>query len=193
MAANMAGVVFNWDAYSSAGAGVNGIELIYSGGNWGAHVSYSDASTRGVGNEGETNTSISAYYTFGDWTVSAAHNSEDRPGTAVDRDLTLIGVSGDLGMFDVTLNYAEGSNYVAAGVDASKVTASVGFDIGAATNMIVYVYNEDSTNLATEGTGYGFNIAHDLGGGVTLTAGAREGSGNNPNTTRVQAGAYFRF
>lgn len=196
MAANMGGVAFNWDAYSSAGTGANGVEVIYSAGNWGMHVSYSDQSTTAAapGGVGESNTAISAYYTFGDWTIAAAHNAEDRPGALVDRDLTLVGVSGSLGGFDVTLNYAEGSNYGGLGVDSSKITASVGFDLGAATNAIVYVYNEDSPwRPASDGTGYGINLAHDLGGGVTLTAGAREASGNGANNTTVQAGAYFRF
>jgi outer membrane protein OmpU len=220
LAGNMAGVSFNWDAYSSTGHGVDGVELIYSGGNWGVHLSYSDASNRvnvaarigdpfadpvvpgdpvaaALGVEGEKNTAISAYYTFGDWTVAAAVNSEDRPGEALDRDLALIGVSGDLGFMNLTVNYAKGSNYYRVGdvaQDASKLVVSAGFDIGAATNMIVYVYDEDTPgNPLTDGTGYGFNVAHDLGGGVTLTAGAREASGNNPNNTRFQAGAYFRF
>jgi outer membrane protein OmpU len=197
LAANMGGRAFNWDAYSSAGAGVDGVEVIYSGGNWGVHVSYSDASARNplpLGREREKNTAISAYYTFGDWTVAAAYNDEQLPLGDAGRDLTLIGVSGDLGFMDVTVNYAQGENYGGPGVDSSKVTISAGFDIGAATNMIVYVYDEDSAwNPATDGTGYGFNVAHDLGGGVTLTAGAREASGNNPNNTRFQAGAYFRF
>ena len=198
LAANMGGQAFNWDAYSSAGTGVNGVEVIYSGGNWGVHVSYSDASTRNTAattnNVGETNTAISAYYTFGDWTVAAAYNDEKVPAGGVDRDLTLIGVSGDLGFMDLTVNYGKGENYGGVGVDSSKVVVSAGFDIGAATNMIVYVYDEDSAwNPATDGTGYGFNVAHDLGGGVTLTAGAAERSGNGANNTTVQAGAYFRF
>lgn len=207
LAANMGGVAFNWDAYSSAGTGANGVEIIYSGGNWGVHLSYSDASARNTpavlgppavaattNNQGETNTAISAYYTFGDWTVAAAYNAEDRPGADADRNLTLIGVSGDLGFMDLTVNYAKGENYGGLGVDSSKVTVSAGFDLGAATNVIVYVYNDDSAwNLATDGTGYGFNVAHDLGGGVTLTAGAAERSGNGANNTTVQAGAYFRF
>ena len=194
--ANMGGVAFNWDAYSSAGTGANGVEVIYSGGNWGVHVSYSDRSTNTPlpAGAGEKNTAISAFYTFGDWTVAAAYNAEDRPGALVDRDLTFISVSGDLGFMDLTLNYAKGENYGGLNVDSSKVGIYAGFDIGAATNVIVYVTNEDSPwNLATDGTGYGFNVAHDLGGGVTLTAGAREASGNGPNNTTVQAGAYFRF
>ena len=197
LAANMGGVSFNWDAYTSAGTGANGVEVLYAAGNWGVHVSYSDASTTAAapGGDGETNAAISAYYTFGDWTIAAAYNAEDRPGALlVDRDLTLIGVSGDLGFMDLTVNYAKGENYGGAGVDSSKVTVSAGFDVGAATNVIVYVYDEDSSwRLASDGTGYGLNVAHDLGGGVTLTAGAREASGNGANNTTVQAGAYFRF
>lgn len=193
LVANMAGVAFNWDAYSSAGAGVNGIEVIYSGGNWGVHVSYSDASTSAplpAGTVGEKNTAISGFYTFGDWTIAAAHNSEDRPGALVDRDLTYLSVSGDLGFMNLTVNYAKGHDYRGAGLDSEKYGIYAGFDIGAATNVIVYVTSEDSPGLASDGTGYGFNVAHDLGGGVTLTAGARESSADN---TTVQAGAYFRF
>ena len=196
LTANMGGIAFNWDAYSSAGAGVNGVEVIYSGSNWGVHVSYSDASVRAplpAGVPGEENTAISGFYTFGDWTVSAAYNDENRPGT-FGRDLTLLSVIGDLGFMDLTVSYAKGENYGGLGVDSSKWGIYGGFDIGAATNVIVYVTDEDSPwNPATDGVGYGFNVAHDLGGGVTLTAGAREASGNGANNTRVQAGAYFRF
>ncbi len=191
--ANMGGNAFNWDAYSSSGAGVNGVEVIYSGSNWGVHVSYSDASTNTLGGEGETNAAISGFYTFGDWTVSAAYNDEERPGT-FGRDLTMISVIGDLGFMDLTVSYASGENYEGLGLDVSKVGIYAGFDIGAATNVIVYVTSEDNPyDLGHDGTGYGFNVAHDLGGGVTLTAGAREASGNGANTTTVQAGAYFRF
>ena len=199
LVANMGGGAnfFNWDAYTSAGLGANGVEVIYNGGNWGVHVSYSDATNNLPavigGGPGEKNTAISGFYTFGDWTIAAAHNDESRPGT-FGRDLTYLSVSGDLGFMDLTVNYARGENYGGLGVDSSKWGIYGGFDIGAATNVIVYVTDEDSPwNPASDGVGYGFNVAHDLGGGVTLTAGAREASGNGPNNTRVQAGAYFRF
>ena len=157
LAANMAGEDFNWTAYSSGGAGANGVEVIYNGANWQVHVSYTDAST--VARAGAENIAISGYYTFGDWTVAAAH-SDDRPANGgAGNDLSLIGVTGDLGFADVTLNYAKGHDYLGAGLDSEKFTLSGGFDIGAATNLIVYVSSEDSPGNAFDGTGYGFNLA----------------------------------
>lgn len=179
-----------WDGYSSGGAGVNGVEFIYDAANWQVHVSYSDRAT--IEADGAERLAISGFYRFGDWTVAAAYNDERPVGGGDGRDLTIVGVTGDLGFMNVTLNYAQGENYIAAGVDSSKFTLSAGFDIGAATNMMVYVTDEDSPGQPTDGTGYGFNVSHDLGGGVSLVAGLEETTGVVSNTT-VQAGAYFRF
>ena len=194
---NMAGNNFDWDAYSSAGSGVNGVEVLYDGANWGVHFSYSKrrdtvASTAG-GNiatltPGEENTAINGYYQFGDWTISAAYNDESDEGG--DNDLAVFAVQGDLGFAGVRLAYATMDNTAATDGDSSKLGLYGIFDIGAATTLVAYVTDEDSSGLATDGTGYGFNVSYDLGGGVSLEAGARETSADN---LTVQAGVYFSF
>ncbi|MCR9124810.1 MAG: porin [Rhodobacteraceae bacterium] len=192
LAPNMAGNSFDWDAYSSGGAGANGIEVIYSAGAFGAHLSYSDdaLNTQAPGAFAETNTAISAYYTFGDWTASIAYNDESGVAAGTDNDLLMVGVSGDLGFAGVRLVYATMDNTAAVGGDSSKLGLYGTFDVGAATSLVVYVTSEDSPGLVTDGTGYGIHVSHDLGGGVSLEAGARENSSDN---TTVQAGVYFSF
>ncbi|MFY9212664.1 MAG: porin [Aestuariivita sp.] len=200
--ANMAGNSFDWDAYSSAGTGVNGLEVIYSAGNFGVHVSYSDATTRGIAvgtppgpdvagrGPQETNTAISAFYTFGDWTVALGHNDESGLPANTDNDITVFTVAGDLGFMGVRLAYATMDNTAAVGGDSNKLGLYGTFDIGAATSAVVFVTSEDSPGLATDGTGYGFNVSHDLGGGVSIEAGYIEAS--NDNST-FQAGVWFSF
>ena len=189
---NMAGNNFDWDAYSSAGFGVNGIEVIYNGGAFGVHVSYSDDTnnTFAVGTSGETNTAISGYYTFGDWTVALGYNDEENVGVNADNDLIIFTVQGDLGIAGVRLAYAEMDNTAATGGDSSKLGLYGTFDIGAATSLVAFVTDEDSPGLVTDGTGYGLHISHDLGGGVSFEAGWGENSSDN---TTVQAGVYFSF
>lgn len=194
LAANMAGVNFNWDAYSSAGAGVNGVEVMYRAGNFSAHISHSSGTSRSgnVTTRGENNTAINVSYTFGDWTIAAAHNSEDRAaaGLGRDRDLTFVSVQGDLGVAKIAASYAKGHDYLAAGVDSNKFVLAGYFDVGAATTIAAYVSSEDSPGRATDGTGYGIDVTHDLGGGVSLVAGLNEASND---VTTFQAGAHFRF
>lgn len=189
---NMAGNAFDWDAYSSAGTGVNGLEVIWDGGNYGVHVSYSDASTNTPlpAPDGEENTAISAYYSFGDWTVALAFNDEENVGAGLDNDLTVFTVQGDLGFAGVRLAYAEMDNTGSTSGDSSKLGLYGTFDIGAATSLVAYVTDEDSPGLASDGTGYGLHVSHDLGGGVSFEAGWRESSSDN---TTVQAGVYFSF
>ena len=202
--ANMAGNAFDWDAYSSAGTGVNGVEVIYNAGNFGVHVSYSQQNDIAVGSftattggssifstaivGGEENTAISAYYTFGDWTVALAYNDESVSGG--NNDLTIFTVQGDLGFAGVRLAYAEMDNTGAIGGDSSKIGLYGVFDIGAATTLVAFVTDEDSPGLATDGTGYGLHLSHDLGGGVSFEAAWVEDSTDN---TQVQAGVYFSF
>ncbi len=200
--ANMGQNFFDWDAYSSAGAGVNGLEVIYNAAAFGVHVSYSDSTTPAfaVGTQGETNTAIAGYYTFGDWTVALAYNDEEVGtglGVNADNDLTVFTVSGDLGFAGVRLAYANMDNLTSTATAGGTVTQDVSkvglygtFDIGAATTLVAYVTSEDNPGGVSDGTGYGINVSYDLGGGVSFEAGARETSSDN---TTVQAGVYFSF
>lgn len=195
---NIGGGTFDWDAYSSAGTGVNGLEVIYNADNFGVHVSYSAQNdtvlTSGtIG--GEENTAISGYYTFGDWTVALGYNDEeDGPdGLGDDNDMIIFTVQGDLGIAGVRLAYADMDNVNAAGggtQSVSKVGLYGTFDIGAATSLVAYVTDEDNPGSVWDGTGYGLHVSHDLGGGVSFEAGWRDDSSDN---TTVQAGVYFGF
>jgi outer membrane protein OmpU len=196
LVANMAGNSFDWDAYSSAGTGVNGLEVIYNAGAFGVHVSYSKQNDTTTGpapaaiSDGEENTAISAYYTFGDWTIAAGFNDEEGVGVGNDNDLAIVTVQGDLGFAGVRFAYAQMDNTGATGGDSEKLGLYGTFDIGAATSLVAFVTDEDSPGLASDGTGYGLHLSHDLGGGVSIEAAWVESSNDN---TQVQAGMYFSF
>ncbi len=197
--ANLGGTAFDWDAYSSTGSGVNGVEAIYNADNWGVHVSYSSQNDSvavtsippavfGAVTPGEENTAISGYVTFGDWTAALAYNDESASGG--NNDLWVATIQGDLGFAGVRLAYADMDNTAAVGGDSSKIGLYGTFDIGAATSLVAFVTDEDSPGLASDGTGYGIHVSHDLGGGVSLEAAIVETS---TDVTQAQAGVYFSF
>lgn len=208
LVSNVNGEYFNWDAYSSAGAGANGVEVLYSSGAFNGHLSYSARNDALVGGfagvygltAGETNLSriaANVSYTFGDWT--AALGVQD--STALFEDKVMVTISGDLGQYGVRLAYADNDGI-------SKWGLYGNMDIGAASNLLVWVTDEDAVSAADvvagrndnrdgiagsnnqEGTSYGIHYSYDLGGGASFEAGWREAS--NDNTT-VQAGVYFSF
>jgi len=205
---NVNGEYFNWDAYSSAGTGANGIEVLYSSGAFSGHLSYSARNDALVGgftgvyglDAGETNLSRIAAnlaYTFGDWTAALAVQDS----TALFEDKVAVSISGDLGQYGVRLAYADNDGI-------SKWGLYGNMDIGAASNVLIFVTDEDAVSAADvlagrgdnrdaiagsnqqEGTSYGIHYSYDLGGGASFEAGWREMS--NDNTT-VQAGVYFSF
>ena len=203
--ANLGGTAFSWAPFTSDGQGTNGVEVIYNGANWGAHLSYvssdycvgaANAAFYGVNGgvagcvAGADQTAIAAYYTFGDWTAAIAYNDIGGVPAGTDNDLTVFTLQGDLGFAGVRLAYAEIDNVATTSGDASKLGLYGIFDIGAATNMIVFVTDEDAPGLASDGTGYGIHVSHDLGGGASIEAGWVESSADN---TTVQAGVFFSF
>ncbi len=219
---NVNGEFFNWDAYSSGGTGVNGVEALYTTGGFTGHISYSQRNVAGSGAPnsgtgvyalpaGETRlsrTAIMLSYAFGDWRASIG--AQDSSGAFEDK--VVASIYGDIGQFGVRLAYADNDGIGKWGLYGNM-------DIGAASNILIWVTDEDavsaadvaagrrdnrdSTTAATcagyvapqactrsEGTSYGIHYSYDLGGGASFEAGAREMS--NDNTT-VQAGVYFSF
>lgn len=184
---------FNWDAYSSAGTGANGVEVMYSSGGFSGHLSYS---TRN-GATAVNRAAINVAYTFGDWTAALGVQDTDIAWG----DKTVFTISGNLGQFGVRLAYADNE-----GIDKFGIYGNM--DIGTASNILVWATSEDAVSAAdvaagrgdnrdgvagsngNEGTSYGIHYSYDLGGGASFEAGAREAS--NDNTT-VQAGVYFSF
>jgi len=142
---------FNADAYSSGGlgsSGSNGIEVMYSMGDFKAHVSASDKNDR-----------IAAYgaYTFSGWTVAlGVQDSTD----AKDTEMTAT-IGGTVGPVSLGLGYADN------GTSGKRTVLTAGMDVGAATNVEAY-YADDSLKADAS---YGIDFNHDLGGGTSLRGG----------------------
>ncbi|MCG6558048.1 porin [Ruegeria sp. 1NDH52C] len=184
---------FNWDAYSSAGVGVNGIEALYSAGGFTGHLSYS---TRN-GAVASDRIGVMVAYNFGDWTVAAAHQASD----ALWEDKTLVSVAWDGGQFGARVAYADNDGISKFGIYGNM-------DIGSASNLLVFYTDEDAVDAAdvlagrgdnrdaiagsnmNEGGSYGIHYSYDLGGGASFEAGYRRASNDNDT---FQAGVYFSF
>ncbi|MEM8576640.1 MAG: porin [Pseudomonadota bacterium] len=164
---------FRGDAYSSGAngaAGSNGIEVLYSAGDFSAHLSASD-----------TNDRIAAHvaYTFSGFTVALGAQDSD---AATDTDWTA-SIGGSIGPADVTLAYADN------GTGGDQIVLAARFDVGAATNIEVYVADRsDATDGSANDTGYGIDFNHDLGGGTSLRGGIVQRIAGN-----VQADLGVRF
>lgn len=184
---------FNWDAYSSAGTGVNGIEAIYSTGGFTGHLSYS---TRN-GAVASDRIGVMLSYNFGDWTVAAAHQSSD----AMWEDKTLVSVAWDGGQFGARVAYADNDGISEFGIYGNM-------DIGASSNILLFYTDEEAVSASdvlagrgdnrdavagsnmNEGGSYGIHYSYDLGGGASFEAGYRRASNDNDT---FQAGVYFSF
>ena len=149
---------FRGDAYSSGGngaAGSNGVEALYSMGDLKVHISASD-----------TNDRVAGYvaYTYNGFTFAAAAQDSNAAG---DTDYAL-SVVGNVGPAKVSLAYADNGDDTGVGtVNGDHYALTASFDIGAATNLDVYVADAD---YFAE-TSYGIGAHHDLGGGVSLRGG----------------------
>ncbi|MEH6520820.1 porin [Sulfitobacter sp.] len=165
---------FRADAYSSGGngsAGANGVEVLYSAGDLSVHVSAS-----------ETNDRIAAHvaYTWNGWTFALGAQDSDS-----DTDTEFAAsVGGSFGIADVTLAYAQNGDEADGGGDHVVLTGR--FDVGAATNIEVYVADAD---YFTE-TSYGIDFNHDMGGGTSLRGGV---ASRGDDSTRVDLGVRFNF
>jgi len=170
---------FRGDAYSSGGAGNsgdNGIEVIYSVGDFKAHVSAS---------EGNDRIAAVASYKYNGWTLAAGVQDSD---SDVDTEWTL-SASGNFGPAMVSLAYAANGDEddVVAGVQGGDhIVLAARFDIGAATNIEAYVADAD---YFAE-TSYGIDFNHDMGGGTSLRGGV---ASLGDDTTRADLGVRFNF
>lgn len=143
---------FNGDAYSSGGlgnSGDNGVEVLWSAGDLSAHVSASDTDDRVAGY---------VAYTWSGWTFAVGAQDSDNAG---DTEWTAT-AGGSFGVADVTLAYADN------GTNGDRTVLAGRFDVGAATDVEVYVADQSG---AGNDTGYGVDFNHDLGGGVSLRGG----------------------
>ena len=205
---NVNGEYFNWDAYSSAGFGANGVEVLYTAGGFTGHISYSQTNdlylrdaTAPVGEaitsadivEGRDRTAIMLTYTWNDWTGSIAYQDSSMEW----EDKLAVAVYGDIGPVGVRLAYGDND-----GIDKWGLYGN--FDIGAAGNMVLFVTDEGEVDqwdidngrgdANSEGTNWGINYSYDLGGGVSFESGLiYQDFSNKDSVTQAQAGVYFSF
>ena len=167
---------FNADLYDSdanGAAGQNGVEVMYSAGDFSAHLSASD-----------TNSRVAAYvsYAFGDWTVALGGQDSDAAG---DTELTA-SVGGSLGAADVTLAYADN------GTNGTRLVLAGRVDVGASTNIEAYIANRDDITIPAgeEDTSYGVDFNMDMGGGTSLRGGV---ASRFNGSTIADLGVRFNF
>ncbi|WP_204112757.1 porin [Shimia biformata] len=153
-----------WDSFSSAAGGVNGVEAIYSGGAFGAHLSYSPVTDR---------TAIHGSYTFGSWTVAVAYQDSDTAG----EDKLVGTIGGSFGAFGVGLSVADNDG-------VTKGVLSGSFGVGASTNITAYIGSEDGSD-----ENYGIGFTHGLGG-ATIAGGVVQ---TTSGTTMADLGVRFNF
>jgi outer membrane protein OmpU len=164
---NQSSGAFGYDSFSSGGAGSNGVEVIYSGNGFNAHLSDSSSTDR---------TALGLSYAFGDWTVALGVQESGTLG----EDFTSIGVDGSIGTVTVGAAYADNEG------DFDTFRINAGFEIGAATNVTVYV--ADNSGVGRE-TAYGVGFTHSLGG-ATLAGGIEN---DRTGLTRADFGVRFNF
>lgn len=165
--ANNNGANFAYDSFSSGGGGSNGVEVIYSANGLGVHLSHSEVTDR---------TAIGVSYGFGDWTVALGHQDSDTAG----EDFTTVTVDGSFGAVAVGFQYSSNDN------DRDAVRLNAGFEVGAGTNVIVYVSDNDGVGRETA---YGVGFTHSLGG-ATLAGGLEN---DRSGVTRGDFGVRFNF
>jgi outer membrane protein OmpU len=171
---NAGSAYWNWDSFSSSGNGAEGIEVMYSAGSLGTHLSFSEAN--GFSNTAGTSGRRSAAYVsyaFGDWTVAIGGQTS----SVVSANKTVVTIGGKVGNFDLALAGADNNG--------TKKYALSGSTTFGATTVNAFVAREDLLTTTLWGVG----VAHDLGG-VTLSGGV---GSDRAGKTNLQAGVGFSF
>ncbi|SFS89613.1 outer membrane protein OmpU [Sulfitobacter marinus] len=161
---------FKADAYqsgSSGAAGSNGVEVMYSMGDFGMHLSASD-----------TNDRVAAHVSYSVAGYTFALGGQDSDSDA-DTEFA-VSASGTMGPADLTLAYADN------GTTGKRTVLAATFDVGAATNVQAYVADDDSQ----DDTGYGIDFNHSMGGGTSLRGGVAKRLNGD---TSADLGVRFNF
>ena len=171
-----------WDAYTSAGKGAEGVEVIYKAGPLSAHLSYSsdDFSNSYVG-DSETLAAHVAYvyegWTFGLAAQEAKNNTKS--------DLILASVQGAFGDFGVT--FVGGKASASAATEKETFLMLGGNYTVGATKITGYVADWDNVYA---NAAFGLGAAYNLGGGASLVGGVVRTPAKD---TRADLGVSFRF
>ncbi len=174
----------NGDAYSSGGAGAagsEGIEFIYSSGDFGVHLSHSDDTSDPDPANHVQRLAAHVSYNFSDWTVALGVQDSDNTG---DTDWT-VSVGGSIGSADVTFAYADN------GDSGDRAVIAAQFDVGANTDVGIYVASNDPNTVgASSDTGFGIDFNHGLGGGASVRGGLTQ---RFSGATQADLGIRFNF
>ena len=178
---------FATDTYASSVAARNGIELIYSMGDLGVHLSHSDVSAAklavrpGIYGGASTRTALAVSYAVSGWTVALGYQDSTKVG---DNEWTLT-TGGTVGSVNVALNFAQTNNGL------NNAALSGAFSVGAATTVTAYVAMDEAFKgvVGRDETTYGLGVVHNLGGGASI----RGGVASNHGQTLADLGVQFNF
>lgn len=182
------GAYFDWDAYSSRGNGAEGIEVIYTMGDFTGHVSYSASKLNG----GVAATKrIGAYgaYTFSGWTVALGVQDSDTARDSSDK--VVVTASGKIGDFGIGFGAAQNGKG-AKGVNGkiTKYALNGSYTMGA-TTVSGYVANQNVLPVAGGSkTSFGIGASYNMGGGARLVGGLER---TTRKDTRADLGVVFNF
>lgn len=160
---------FGSDTYDSTGAGRNGVEVIYSMGDLGVHLSHSDSVAI-------KRTALAVSYAVSGWTLALGYQDSAR---AADAEWTAT-VGGALGAANVGFAFAQANH------GNNSMTLSGSFSVGAATTVTAYVAKDEGQ---VDDTAYGIGVVHNLGGGASV----RGGFASTHGTNRADLGVQFNF
>jgi outer membrane protein OmpU len=177
-----------FDAFSSRGAGVNGLSAKYEVGDFAVMASYSpDHDSNDPGNvfgvTGDFESfEIGASYTFSGWTIGGSYGdySNDQD-SADDYDFWTATLTGSLGVADVVFFLGDSDVQ-----DDMSYGLSGSFAVGAASAITASWAGGGDV----ESDAYGIGFTHDLGGGVSLSGMVGQNTADN---TVADLGVRFNF
>ncbi|MDO9527249.1 MAG: porin [Gemmobacter sp.] len=176
---------FGWDAYDSRGNGAEGIEAIYSAGDFTVHLSHSSNSLRGIAAPSLSQTGLYGSYNMSGWTL--ALGVMDATGNANDKVIASVG--GKIGDYSVGLGLADN--------DGTMKVALSGSGTWGATTVNAYVAQEEKNAALglSSSTSIGLGVAYNMGGGAAIAGGIeRSDSGvAGSKQTRADLGVKFNF
>lgn len=186
---NVAGAghaAFDWDSFSSRGNGAEGIEAIYTMGDFTGHLSYSANGLRGIA-PGSSGRRVAAYgsYTFSGWTVALGIQDSNVVAGGVE-DKVVLTASGKIGEFGVGFGAAQngkGANKI------NKFAINGSYTMGA-TTISGYVAQQGAAAGVLSRATYGIGASYNMGGGASLVGGIER---TTAKTTRADIGVSFRF
>ena len=178
--------IFNFEAYSSGPYGSTpdrmGVFGSYSVGDLNVRASYITPDQTSSSEDGQT--SISADYKFGSFTVAGAYMTN----AGFDSDVSNLFLGAEYAISDVAnvgiLYFDVNDDFLAN--DPSKVTIYGNYKFDAIT---VKGFIASGENLGTEDTAYGIGVDYDLGG-ARLAGGIQNGFDGN---TTAEVGVRFDF